>query len=235
MWTCEECGRTYANTHQWHSCIDLALEVKLQSQTEHAVRLYRLVEAAVRRCGEFRIHPQQSRIAFISTMTFAGVHLAREWVDVSFIVPTPIDDARIGSLICYGPTSFGHTVRVSIPADVDGRLSEWLCIAKRRGDRETLDSGARVQPATGRVLELLSVPVSAEVVCREGAAVLRPPTYAIDLFELQPSVRASIRGTVVEATIDASGRDGWIDCEGGIEQLGLHEGDRVDVTLRSAH
>lgn len=34
-------------------------------------------------CGEFRVHPQKTRIAFITTMTFAGVKLARRWVDVS--------------------------------------------------------------------------------------------------------------------------------------------------------
>ena len=31
MWTCPECDRQFANPHQWHSC------------------------------GEFRIHPQQTR------------------------------------------------------------------------------------------------------------------------------------------------------------------------------
>lgn len=29
LWTCPECARTFANTHQWHSCIELTLEEKL--------------------------------------------------------------------------------------------------------------------------------------------------------------------------------------------------------------
>lgn len=234
MWMCNTCGRTFLNAHQWHSCIDLTLEEILGSASERAEALYRLIESAIMRCGEVRIHPQRSRIAFITTMTFAGVRLARAWVDISFIAPAPIDDARIRAVTCYGPTSFAHTVRVAAPEDVDDRLQEWLCIAKRRGDQETLDPNAPVQPASGRVLELLSVPVTTEVVTRAGVASLRPPRYVVELFELQPSVRASIRGTVVEATVETTGRDGWIDCEGALEQLGLVEGDRVDVTLRSA-
>ncbi|MDH3249478.1 MAG: DUF5655 domain-containing protein [Acidimicrobiia bacterium] len=234
MWTCSECGRTFLNSHQWHSCIDLALEEKLETATGRAVAMYRVVEAAVRRCGEFRIHPQKSRIAFISVMTFAGVRLANDWVDVSFIAPTPIDDEKIRSVTCYGPTSFAHTVRIADAADVDDRVCEWLCIAKRRGDQDTLDPQAMVEPVTGRVLDRLSVPVRAEVVTRAGRLVLKPPRYALDVFELQPALQASVRGDVIDATAEFSDGDGWIDCDPALEHVGLGEGDLVDVTLRAA-
>jgi hypothetical protein len=39
--------------------------------------IYEAVVEALERCGEFRIHAQKTRIAFISRMSFAGVSVAR--------------------------------------------------------------------------------------------------------------------------------------------------------------
>jgi hypothetical protein len=73
------------------------LEAKLAAASDHVVDLCRELHAAMSACGQFRIHPQKTRIAFISTMTFAGARLARRWMDVSLITPEPIDDPRIRS------------------------------------------------------------------------------------------------------------------------------------------
>ena len=163
MWACPDCGRRFANQHQWHSCIDLSLGSALADASEHARRLYRAVEEAVASCGEYRVHPQKTRIAFITTMTFAAVKLARRWVDVSFITAEPIDDPQIDRLECYGPTSFAHTIRVAEPGQLDATVRGWLCRSWRRGNREALDSSVHVQPLAGRALGLVVVPVRSVV------------------------------------------------------------------------
>jgi hypothetical protein len=109
------------------------LEAKLAAASDHVVDLCRELHAAMSACGQFRIHPQKTRIAFISTMTFAGARLARRWMDVSLITPEPIDDPRIRSW-SYGPTSFAQGLRIAEVKDLDADVREWLCISLRRSD-----------------------------------------------------------------------------------------------------
>jgi hypothetical protein len=92
--------------------------------------------------GDFRIHSQKTRIAFISRMSFASVKLARRWVDLAFIMPNPIDDPRIRRIELYGPTSFSHHVRLGEVEQVDRAVRGWLAEALRRGDQETLNPRA---------------------------------------------------------------------------------------------
>lgn len=231
MWKCPECERAYANRNQWHSCVRLTLEEALEGASGAAVELYLAVEAALESCGEFRVHPQKTRIAFISVMTFAGVRLARRWVDLSFITPGPIDHPRIRSLVCYGPTSFGHDVRVGDPADVDDKLHEWLCIAMRRGDQESLDSNASVEPLTGRPLGLIRVPLSIEVTSGPSGQGIPIPRYVAEIFEACESVRVRRGDAEVGAWFDGVGLPGLVGPTGWLDRLGLVPGDQADVTL----
>ena len=234
IWTCPECERRFANTHQWHSCIELSLESALAGASDQARGLYQAVADAMAACGEFRIHPQKSRIAFITIMTFAGVKLARRWVDVSLITAEPIDDPRIERLECYGPTSFAHTIRVTDPAQLDPTVREWLCRAWRRGNRETLDPGAHVQPLAGRALELVLVPLRALVVERADDLALAIPRYAAEVFADHPTARAKIGGTVVTGAIEADGEQ-WTfsPLQPVLRELGAGSGDTVDAFLRA--
>ena len=91
MWTCSRCGRSFANLNQSHSCLELSTAEHLAGKSNRALSIYQAVVETLERCGEFRIHAQKTRIAFISRMTFAGVSLAERWVDLSLITPTVID------------------------------------------------------------------------------------------------------------------------------------------------
>ncbi len=230
-WLCPACERRFANANQWHSCGNVDLDATLARHTAHAVAIYRAVEA-VTASGGVRVHPQRTRIAFISTMTFAGVQLATRWADLSFIVAGPIDDERVRRIELYGPTSFGHTVRLMSPDDVDADVRNWLTEARRRGDQETLDPHAVVEPILGRPLEVLRVPLRSTVVSTGPRPVLGLPRYAAQAFGAHPSVRVTIRAAVHAGTVRARG-DG---CELVLDdvtlgQLGLGAGDPADLTL----
>jgi hypothetical protein len=197
-----------------------------------SVELYRAFEAAVFACGEVRVHPQRTRIAFISTMTFAGAKLALDWMDIMSITPEPIDDPRIRSIVCYGPTSFGDGLRIAAASDLDADIREWLCVAKRRGDEAPLDPDARVAPLTGRPLGLVHVPLRSRVIERSEARALRIPGYAADVFGVRPAVRVSVGGEQARGMVGASGTSGWVAFAGHeLESLGLGVGDAVDVGL----
>ncbi len=231
-WECPACGRRYAKRNQWHSCGNVDLDATLAKHTDAAVAVYWAVESALAVPGEVRVHPQRTRIAFISTMTFASVRLARRWADLSFITADPVDDARIRRIELYGPTSWGHTVRLSSSDEVDDDVRGWLAEARRRGDRETLDPHAPVAPLVGHALEVLLVPLRAVVAAGPDGPALAIPRHAAEAFAEHPLVRVRIRREVHRGRVESGGGGATVVLDGlDPAELGLGEGDPVDLTL----
>jgi hypothetical protein len=231
MWTCPRCSRRYANVNQWHSCGNPELEELLAPHAPTVVAIYRAVETAIATAGEFRVHPQKTRIAFISRMSFAGVKLARRWADLSFILPKPVDDDRIRRIDLYGPTSFGHGMRLGTADDVDATVQSWLAEARRRGDQETLDPAAHVEPLVGRPLLQVVVPLAARVQTDDDLAVALP-RYVGEAFAAHPYVVARISGTRYPGVVSPTPIGAILTLQPGtLRSLGLGDGDRLDVLL----
>ena len=205
LWECPDCRRRFVHVRQWHSCGNPDLDDVLEEASDEARLIYEAIVDAIGRAGEFRIHPQKTRISFITRMTFASVKLARRWVDLSFIVERAVDDARIRRIEVYGPTSFNHEIRVGSPTDVDRGLSGWLAAARRRGDQETLDPRARVEPLVGRPLEVVLVPLRTKVVDHGDRLGLSLPRHAVEVFEAHPRVIARMGRDRYPGTIEPMG------------------------------
>ncbi len=231
MWTCPRCGRRFANAGQWHSCGNPELDALLDEASEHAVAIYHDVAAALRAAGDHRVHPQKTRIAFISRMTFASVKLARRWVDLDLVVEGPIDDPRIRRIELYGPTSFSHQVRLGDPSDVDRDVEAWLGRALRRGNQETLDANAHVDPIVGRPLEVLHVPLRSRTIRRRDGLALSMPRYAAEALAAHPEVLARIGRERYPAVVERHGSQSLLVLDADTNALGLGEGDAVDVYL----
>jgi len=232
LWACPVCGREFANLNQTHSCGGPALSAVLAGHGERVVSLYRAIESAVRDAGPFRVHPQKTRIAFISRMTFASVTLAKSWVDLGFIVPSPLDNVRIRRIELYGPTSFRHLVRIAEVHEVDDDLRGWLAVALRRGEQETLGPRAHVHPVVGRSLEILVVTWKAEVSRYRGALAVGVPRWAAQAFDAHRSVNVRIGRTHHQGLLTSTGDGDRVTFDnGGLLGGGLREGDRVDATM----
>lgn len=225
MWTCSECGRSFTNRNQAHACQTTTVEDYLAGKTALVVSIYETVVEALRDAGEFRIHPQKTRIAFISRMTFGGVALGMQWADLSLTLPEPLDDRRIRKLELYGPTSWGHSIRLQAPEDVDDDVRSWLREALRRGDQETLDPAREVEPLNARQLEVFWTGFRARV--ESGRITL--PGYIADALALVDHVDAQVGAHREEAALLHSPGGASIEVN---PTTGLGEGDRVDVFLR---
>jgi len=233
LWTCRSCHRRFANVNQWHSCVEMALEEHLASKSELAVALYQAVESALTACGDFRIHPQKTRVAFIARMTFAGVQLAKRWVDLSFILPAPLEDIRVREIQLYGPTSFGHRVRLTDPGEVDTDVRAWLCDARTRGDQETLDPTAHVEEVVGRALERLLAPLRTRVVANQDGLALAVPKHVAQAFGAHPYVLARIRGDYYPGDIRIVEGQPRLVLADALERVGLGLGDEADAYLKA--
>jgi hypothetical protein len=225
MWTCPRCGRPFANRNQAHACQTTTVDDYLATRSELAISIYETVVDALEEAGEFRIHPQKTRVAFITRMTFAWISLAKRWADVGFILPEPLDDARIRKLELYGPTSWGHYMRLSSTGEVDDDVTGWLGQALRRGNQETLDPSRQVRPLNGRQLEIFWTGFRMKV---EGGRVALPG-YVADALALTDRVSARIGGHKCEAVLRRSDGVTRIDVN---PTFGLGEGDQTDVFLK---
>ena len=228
MWTCPLCGRSYAIRNQTHACLDLSADQYLADKGPLARSVYESVHAALEACGDFRVHAQKTRIAFISRMSFAGISATKSRVDLSIIMPTPIDDRRIRKLFLYGPTSWGHTLRITDPREIDSQVRGWLCEAWRRGNQETLDPGASVTPLQGRALDLLQTAFSGTVRSRDGMLVVDPPRHIAQALALVDEFPARAGGVRFHAKL--------IPVDGSVTMTidpatGLAAGDRSDFYL----
>jgi len=232
MWTCPRCSRRFANVNQWHSCGNPELAELLAPHTPNVVAIYRAVESAIATSGEFRVHPQKTRIAFISRMSFAGVKLARRWADLTFILPRPVDDDRIRRIDLYGPTSFGHGMRLGTAAEVDATVQRWLAEARRRGDQETLDPAAHIEPLVGRPLQQVIVPLAARIETDDDDLAIALPRYVGEGFAAHPYVVARISGTHYPGVVSPAPTGTILTLQPGtLQSLGLGDGDRLDVFL----
>ena len=229
MWTCARCGRSFANANQSHSCLGLSAAEHLAGRSDLGISIYEAIVEALERCGEFRIHAQKTRIAFISRMSFAAVSVAKRWVDLSLITPTVIDDPRIRKLFLYGPTSWGQTMRVSHPGEIDDQVKVWLCEALRRGDQETLEPTVEMTPVTGRSLELFRTGFRARVDSSGEELVVKLPDHVAAALALVDQVVARTNGIEYSASLRREQATTWIRIDYG---SGLGAGDETDLFLR---
>jgi hypothetical protein len=136
LWKCPWCERQYANRNQSHSCIDITVAEHLRGKNEELIKVYRAFEAAVLRCGDVRIHAQQTRLAFIARMTFSGASFQRDHLEAGVMLPYRSLHPRFHNFL---PNKHGgvHYFKLRKPADVDAEVIEWVREAFRCGMQES--------------------------------------------------------------------------------------------------
>ena len=227
MWTCPRCGRSYAISNQSHACLSLTPAQHLAEKGPLAEQFYRAVVDVLSTCGEFRIHAQKTRIAFISRMSFAGLTFARNWANLTFILPNPVDHPRIRKLTLYGPTSWGHSLRLTGTEEIDDQVRKSLCEAWRRGNQETLDPGATVTPIRGRLLEVFETAFQGTVSAGWDGLFVVLPNHVSAALALVDEVEARAKGTRYRAKI-RKGKNTMMTVD---RATGLAEGDRSDFFI----
>lgn len=232
-WACPDCGRTFANMNQWHSCLELSLADRLAESSATAVGLFHAIESVIADSGPYRIHAQRTRIAFIDRMTFASVVLAREWVDLGFVTAVAVGDERVRTIEMYGPTTFAHVVRVAAVDDIDSDVRDWLTAAHRRGSQDSPGEAAGVTPVVGVALARLRIPMPARVVESDEAPGIGLPWWAAAALAGNAEVTMRMGGTDHGArVVDRDDRAVAVPEPGLLEALGLTVGDSIDVTVR---
>jgi hypothetical protein len=144
MWTCPNCGRTFANRNQTHTCRGFRrVEDHLAGKPAEIVATYRALEAAVRELGPVEVLAESTRIAFHRRMSFAACTVRQRWVDAHVVLARRIRDPRFTSVQTFSPRNHLHAFRLRTPEDVDGRVRAWLAEAYEVGNQRHLDRPRR--------------------------------------------------------------------------------------------
>ena len=139
LWTCPECGRTFANRNQTHTCAVLTnLERHFAGKAPVVRSTFDRVVAVVSGFGPVEVLAEKTRIAFHTRMSFAAFMPRREWLDGHLVLARRIDSPRFRRVETFSPRNVLHTFRLSVPADVDAEFSGWLAEAYQVGQQRHL-------------------------------------------------------------------------------------------------
>lgn len=127
LWSCPQCGRTFAARGQVHSC-------RTPSELDHhfiksdaSVReIFDSFVDAVRDVGPFQIIPQATRIALHARMSFAVLVPRRRWLNGHLVLAERVDIPVFRRITTYSKHNHVHEFRLESVDDIDGRLRELI-------------------------------------------------------------------------------------------------------------
>lgn len=147
MWTCPECGRSFANRNQSHFCSHVRLDEHLKGREPNVVATFgRLLESAEKN-GPVTVLPEKTRIAFQVRMSFAAFTLRKRWVDGHVVLARRLESPRFRRIDFISPRNQVHVFRLKQPLEVDAEVEAWLAEAYSVGEQKHLtarrqDSGS---------------------------------------------------------------------------------------------
>jgi hypothetical protein len=141
VWTCEQCGRAFANRNQTHTCAPLGDLDAHFARTDPAVRgtFDRFLDVA-RQSGPVTVLPEKTRIALQVRMSFAALMPRRRWLNGHLVLARTVASDRFTSVQVFSPRNVLHAFRLTGPEDIDGEFAGWIREAYQVGAQEHLRS-----------------------------------------------------------------------------------------------
>jgi hypothetical protein len=134
MWTCPECGRTFANRNQTHTCAKLGDLDRHFERSDPSVRAtFDRVLAALGKLGPVEVLPEKTRIALHVRMSFAAFIPRRHWLDGHLVLAREVADDRFRRVQVFSKGNVLHEFRLTSAEDVDAAFVAYLGEAYRVG------------------------------------------------------------------------------------------------------
>jgi hypothetical protein len=137
LWVCPDCGRTFANRNQTHTCRRPGDVDAHFARSDPAVRAtFDAVLAALP--GHVTVLAETTRIALHVRMSFAAFQPRRRWLDGHLVLARRIENPRFRRVETYSPRNVLHAVRLTGPDEVDAEFTGWLAEAYAVGQQRHL-------------------------------------------------------------------------------------------------
>jgi hypothetical protein len=138
LWRCPECGRSFANRNQTHSCSNVSLESHFKGKSERVRELFVKLVGLIKKCGPVKILPEKTRIAFQVRMSFIAVQVRRNYLIGHFVFGRRIENPRFLRVETFSPRNHLHAFRLSNLSDLDDEFAAWIREAYAVGEQKHL-------------------------------------------------------------------------------------------------
>lgn len=126
LWQCPQCGRFFANRNQSHSCSRHTMDEHLAGKSPHAIALFQCFSDLVKSCGDLRVLPEKTRIAFQVRMSFAAVSLRRDRLVGHVVLARRLESPRFIKIETISPRNHVHSFSFSSREEMDSEVLAWL-------------------------------------------------------------------------------------------------------------
>lgn len=147
LWQCPECGRSFANRNQSHTCAQLDLAHHFENKPRQIREIYDAFVNAIQSIGPVLVLPEKTRIAFQVRMSFAQVSPRRSWINGHLVLSRRLEHPRFRRIDTISPLNHVHHFRLNSEVEIDGQFLEWLKEAYAVGAQRHLKRAVHKGPA----------------------------------------------------------------------------------------
>ena len=138
MWICSECGRSFANRNQTHTCGLRDLEEHFLGKPATIRTLFDELLTRIGALGPVTVLPEKTRIAFHVRMSFAVVSPKREWLDGHLVLAKRVEHPVFRKIETISRRNHVHHFRLASPSDLTPDFLKFLADAYAVGEQKLL-------------------------------------------------------------------------------------------------
>lgn len=126
MWTCSNCGRSFRNTNQDHSCLLINSESHFFNKHQQVIDTFEKIKNEVLLFEDVRINSVKNAILFRAKSTFLAIKPKKNFLDIEFVLDEKIEEFPIHKSVQASKFKWAHFVRLESPEEVDEQLLSWI-------------------------------------------------------------------------------------------------------------
>lgn len=139
LWTCDKCGRPFANRNQTHSCGRFTVEEFLVGKSQKAVELFNKFAGVVQELDDVIAAPAKSRVGFQVRMIFASVNrLNDDGLTAHVVLARRYEHPRFTKVESISPRNHVHHFVIHDAKEIDDEVRDWLREAHSVGKQDHL-------------------------------------------------------------------------------------------------
>lgn len=189
LWTCEACGRAFANRNQRHACGRLDLARHFAGREPVVREIHEAFVAAIRKFGPVKVLPEKTRIAFQVRMSFAQLTPRKAHATGHLVLARRAEGGPFTKVETISARNHVHHFRLDDPSQVDARLRRFLEEAYAVGRQEHLRAPAKAPASVDEYIAAAS-PDARPILERIRATLLAAAPGAEELVSYRmPAIR----------------------------------------------
>jgi hypothetical protein len=126
MWTCPNCNRQFKNKNQDHSCMVTPIESHFFNKEPGVKATFEKLSHEVSNFGPMTVNSVKHAILFTRGSHFLAVKPKRNWLDIEFVLPYPVEEFPIYKTVQASKYKWAHFIRLEAKSEVDELLHRWL-------------------------------------------------------------------------------------------------------------